>query len=1250
MKTKNTILLAVILVTLHSTLSIASGPWTSLNGPYGYFSPQTIIHHQGAVYVTSNVNSNTGTGVWKSVNAGTSWVDVSAGLPKPYARDLESVGNDIFAACDTGVFRSSNQGITWIAADSLLPIYALVYDLVAHQNELYAAVYQGTGATDLYKTGNNGLTWTYTGYSFSISVSLNHLFSSGNTLWASTTAGVYKSTDGGATFNYAGNNIPFSASINSIAAKGDTAYCGTSNGSYFTSDGGQMWTPYTIATLPSPLYTYCWEISGNTIYAGLNNGGVYFSPLGQTNFTAAGTGFQNYNFPWMLANDGTYLYAATSEGIFSYPLTGGTWSDKNGTLTRARATVAFADNNLVLSGSGYFSGLKRTTNGGVSWTNTSINNQQGIFRRALKINNTLLMPSTYSMHTSTDDGLTWTNLTVAPIAYNALEKYGNYLIAGAGNNVAFSNNLGQSWNLYSSGIPANGTVYSLAVKGKSAFAGVNSSIYRMETPGATWLNFSQGIPGNGSARNVLSVGTTLLCNNTFGLFRRTEEDSIWRNIQFNSTFYDIIEANGYLFAAAYDGVQFSDDLGKSFHPYNEGFPPYLGEVEDLFFDGSQLYAGTRQFSAWKRTVSPEISITSLVFSPICTGMNLSVQAQCATPLNTGNTYYLQLSDPFGRFLNPIVLDSVNSNASTVILSGLLPDSLPTGTAYRTRIVSSSPYLLVTDNGYDFSILQSAKIILQPANQNVCQGEGSGFYINATGDNLSYQWQVDQNGSGNYTNLSNNLTYQQVNSPLLLILNPLPAMNGYRYRCTLSNSCGILNSNYGTLTVNSITNNITMQPLSSTVCNGLPVQFNVAASGTGLSYQWQVNSGFGLFTNINNNSQYSGANTATLSLNFTSTAQNGFEYRCKIGACLYSDTALLTVNGEPVFLSSLLPQQYCDGGSVQFSAAAQGAGISYQWEVDNGSGYTNIINNTNYSGAQTANLLLQNIPSSFNNYQYRCVLSGQCAPFSSTTNAAAIQLTAAPALLVQPLDFSTCQGDTATFSVLGSGNFLYYNWELNNGNGWVPIAPIAPFTGVNSSTLKIDTVTTSLQNYQFRCKLSGCIQSDSASLTVFPVPSVSASELSICNSLLPYTMQSGLPPGGTYYGTGIYNGTFNPSALSGTYAYEYVYQSPLGCNASAKANIAIEVCTGTAPLLSTEASFSLYPNPAGNSLMVSFLLPAEEIKQLRIFTLQGQLIYSSAVPAGTLHSNVDVTPFPSGLYFLQVLSTSRSESARVIVIH
>ncbi|HPH91317.1 MAG TPA: S8 family serine peptidase [Ferruginibacter sp.] len=67
-------------------------------------------------------------------------------------------------------------------------------------------------------------------------------------------------------------------------------------------------------------------------------------------------------------------------------------------------------------------------------------------------------------------------------------------------------------------------------------------------------------------------------------------------------------------------------------------------------------------------------------------------------------------------------------------------------------------------------------------------------------------------------------------------------------------------------------------------------------------------------------------------------------------------------------------QVCQGSSsVTFTASPSGS--TYQWQIDTGSGYTNISNGVNYSGATSATLQLNNANTAFTGYKYRAVVNG-----------------------------------------------------------------------------------------------------------------------------------------------------------------------------------------------------------------------------------------------------------------------------------
>src|SRR5258708_31813728 len=87
----------------------------------------------------------------------------------------------------------------------------------------------------------------------------------------------------------------------------------------------------------------------------------------------------------------------------------------------------------------------------------------------------------------------------------------------------------------------------------------------------------------------------------------------------------------------------------------------------------------------------------------------------------------------------------------------------------------------------------------------------------------------------------------------------------------------------TVTVN-VPPAITSQPNSLTLCAGNPAVFSVAATGSGLTYQWLKNG-----ANLANSGTISGATTATLTINPAKTADSGSYSVVVSGMCAPSVT-------------------------------------------------------------------------------------------------------------------------------------------------------------------------------------------------------------------------------------------------------------------------------------------------------------------------------------------------------------------------
>jgi photosystem II stability/assembly factor-like uncharacterized protein len=109
--------------------------------------------------------------VQRTTNGGTSWTNISAGLPKRYVTSVKaspSNANEVFVTTSgyknndylPHVFRSTNQGTTWIDISGDLPPFAL-NDILIHPT--VANLYVVASDAGIYATQNGGQNWARVG-------------------------------------------------------------------------------------------------------------------------------------------------------------------------------------------------------------------------------------------------------------------------------------------------------------------------------------------------------------------------------------------------------------------------------------------------------------------------------------------------------------------------------------------------------------------------------------------------------------------------------------------------------------------------------------------------------------------------------------------------------------------------------------------------------------------------------------------------------------------------------------------------------------------------------------------------------------------------------------------------------------------------------------------------------------------------------------------------------------------------------
>lgn len=262
-------------------------------------------------------------------------------------------------------------------------------------------------------------------------------------------------------------------------------------------------------------------------------------------------------------------------------------------------------------------------------------------------------------------------------------------------------------------------------------------------------------------------------------------------------------------------------------------------------------------------------------------------------------------------------------------------------------------------------------------------------------------------------------------------------------------------------------------------------------------QWQLFSG-GSFTNISEGGNYSFVNNDTLKVSNINLAMNNALFRVLItNSCstVNSDTISLKINQLPEVIKQPLGQNVCVGNQTTLSVVADGSGLSYQWQVNTGSGFINLSNTTNYSNVNSANLTISGIQNSFNNYRYRCVIFNACQSINS--NEAIIQVDPTVTIMGQPVNRTVCQGGTVSFTanaVNTIGGSLTYKWQRSTDGGvtYTDVTNGSLFSGVATKTLTLANIPANLNLSKFRCVMNGYCQSSGAELIVTPIATVTTS--------------------------------------------------------------------------------------------------------------------------------------------------------------
>ena len=165
------------------------------------------------------------TGVYTSVNGGSTWTAANTGITASQLNSLAIDGTTIYGAGQgTGVFVSTNNGLNWAAANTGLTSTQMSA-LGVNGGNVYCA--SGSGVA---KTSNNGANWTNINTGLTTNNATALAFNGNTDIFAGTPAGVYLTTNTGGSWTNVSTGLG-TAAVVSFTQDGTYIYAGALFGS-----------------------------------------------------------------------------------------------------------------------------------------------------------------------------------------------------------------------------------------------------------------------------------------------------------------------------------------------------------------------------------------------------------------------------------------------------------------------------------------------------------------------------------------------------------------------------------------------------------------------------------------------------------------------------------------------------------------------------------------------------------------------------------------------------------------------------------------------------------------------------------------------------------------------------------------------------------------------------------------------------------------------------------------------------------
>jgi hypothetical protein len=221
----------------------------------------------------------------------------------------------------------------------------------------------------------------------------------------------------------------------------------------------------------------------------------------------------------------------------------------------------------------------------------------------------------------------------------------------------------------------------------------------------------------------------------------------------------------------------------------------------------------------------------------------------------------------------------------------------------------------------------------------------------------------------------------------------------------------------------------------------------------------------------------------------------------------------------------------------------------------------------------------------------------------------------------------CAGDSVVLNASGGAAYT-----------WTPGGQTISSVTVSPSLTQIYTVSVTDTN--------NCGNSAQFTLTVNPLPVVDfvLNPSVVCGNYPSVLLTGESPTGGTFTGSGVFNGYFTPDITAigtGTFPITYTYTDANGCTDTAMQTMTLLECLGVEE--ETTGKTTVYPNPTADYITVQNDL--DEIEKVEILDMTGRLIRVQTNAGKILSLNMG--EYRQGSYIFRIHTAKGVETRTVI---